>query len=340
MIVQENLALRINHDKFLVLFRNAELVSLAEQRVGKASAQVYREFLKRIEPKIFRCRNNAGEDEDTIDDEAPQKSKLSRCLVWNSLGELTRYSDIKLSCLELSRNFDPDIDLEGSIALPPKETKAKPRKRSYEDSDDEMSRRNGDGKMNGKRYHDSDDEGDEESDEIDEWAENDEDMDSEAKSRKNRMKLIKQHLMLLAEDSFRFLTSEGNRGMGEWSVNYKELGKTMRSIELERIVEERFESIGTRLLRIIKDKGKLDEKQVNAPCPTPRSSTKDRRLPISRFSDKTKSVQSSRECKNVDILSYRRFRDRYLLRLIGHTFYGTLTSNELMRFCSRTSTKR
>ncbi|KAF8242287.1 hypothetical protein K440DRAFT_664871 [Wilcoxina mikolae CBS 423.85] len=241
--IDENLVLRINHDKFLVVFRNAELVSLAEQRVGKVSAQVYGEFLKRIEPKIFRCRNNVGEDEDTIDDEAPQKN-------------------IKLSCLELSRNFNPDIDLEGSIALPPKEVKSKPRKRSYSDSDDDGRRRNGSSKPNGKHHHDSDEE-DEESDEVDEWAENnDEDMDPEAVKRKNRMKLIKQHLMLLAEDSFRFLQSEGNRGMGEWSVNYKELGKTMRSIELERVVEERFESVGTRLLRIIKDKGKLDEKQI------------------------------------------------------------------------------
>lgn len=97
---------------------------------------------------------------------------------------------------------------------------------------------------------------------MDEWAEDDSEMDPEAMQRRNRMKLIKQHLMLLAEDSARFLHSEGNRGMGEWSVNYKELGKTLRSLELEKIVEERFEGVGTRLLRIIKDKGKLDEKQV------------------------------------------------------------------------------
>ena len=95
----------------------------------------------------------------------------------------------------------------------------------------------------------------------DDWDE-DTDMDPEAKKRKKRMGMIKQHLQLLAEDSYNFLRSEGNRGMGEWSVNYKELGKTMRTLELEKIVEERFESTGTRLLRIIRDKGKLDEKQV------------------------------------------------------------------------------
>jgi hypothetical protein len=50
---------------------------LAEQRLGKATAQVYGEFLKRIEPKIFRCRDNVGEEEET-DDDKPQKGKSSR----------------------------------------------------------------------------------------------------------------------------------------------------------------------------------------------------------------------------------------------------------------------
>jgi DNA-directed RNA polymerase III subunit RPC3 len=74
---KESLVLRINHEKFRVIFRNQELVALAEQRLGKATAQVYGEFLKRIEPKIFRCRDNVGEEEET-DDDKPQKGKSSR----------------------------------------------------------------------------------------------------------------------------------------------------------------------------------------------------------------------------------------------------------------------
>lgn len=77
------------------------------------------------------------------------------------------------------------------------------------------------------------------------------------------MAMIKQHLELLAEDSFKFLRLESNRGMGEWSVNYKELGKLMKQIEVEKVVEERFGGMGTRLLRIIKEKGRVDEKQVS-----------------------------------------------------------------------------
>ncbi|KAI5852298.1 RNA polymerase III subunit RPC82-domain-containing protein [Tricharina praecox] len=243
--VDENLVLRINHDKFLVVFRNAELVSLAEQRLGKVTAQVYAEFLSMIEPHIFRCKDNIGDEGVQEDEDKPLKK-------------------IKLSCRDLAKNFNKDIKLEGSIAVAPNESKSKTRKRSLDNSDDDKPRRNGSSKPNGKSRHNSDEseEESEEEEEEDEWAEVDEDMEPEALEKQKRIKLIKQHLLLLQEDSFKFLIGEGNRGMGEWSVNYKELGKTMRSIELEKIVEERFESTGTRLLRIIKDKGKLDEKQI------------------------------------------------------------------------------
>lgn len=181
----------------------------------------------------------------------------------STLAKLTP-AETKLSVLELFKSFDPTIELENTIAHPPKEP-TKARKRTY-DSDDEP-RTNGK-KLNGKRKHESDEEDDEEEDEEeDEWANNEDDADPEASRKKKRMSMIKQHLELLAEDSFKFIRLESNRGMGEWSVNYKELGKLMKQIEIEKVVEERFGSMGTRLLRIIKEKGRIDEKQVTPPSP-------------------------------------------------------------------------
>lgn len=216
-----------------------------------------------IEPHIFRCKDNIGDEGVQEDEDKPLKSLLLTYHLY-VFQELTYMTEIKLSCRDLAKNFNKDIKLEGSIAVAPNESKSKTRKRSLDNSDDDKPRRNGSSKPNGKSRHNSDEseEESEEEEEEDEWAEVDEDMEPEALEKQKRIKLIKQHLLLLQEDSFKFLIGEGNRGMGEWSVNYKELGKTMRSIELEKIVEERFESTGTRLLRIIKDKGKLDEKQV------------------------------------------------------------------------------
>lgn len=112
--------------------------------------------------------------------------------------------------------------------------------------------------------------GGDDDEEEDEWShdDNDANADPEASRKKKRMSMIKQHLELLAEDSFKFLRLESNRGMGEWSVDYKELGKLMKQIEVEKVVEERFGGMGTRLLRIIKEKGRVDEKQVCVSAPS------------------------------------------------------------------------
>ncbi|RPA99946.1 hypothetical protein L873DRAFT_1843189 [Choiromyces venosus 120613-1] len=248
--INENIVLRVNHEKFLVLFRNAELVSLAEGRHGKVSSQVYAEFLKRLEGKYFRCRELYSADDD--EEEDPKKR-------------------IKLSVLELSKTFSKDIDLENSIVAAPRPPKKKARKRSYSDDEGEdKPRTNGyKKKVNGKgkcRQSDSEDDGDDDDDLSDLEELNDDDdeegIDAENRKKKHRMELLKQHMQLLAEDSWKFVRLESNRGLGEWSVNYKELGKLMRHIELEKVVEETFGEMGLRLLRIIKDKGKLEEKQV------------------------------------------------------------------------------
>ncbi|KAG0130216.1 RNA polymerase III subunit RPC82-domain-containing protein [Tuber indicum] len=244
--INENIVLRINHEKFLVLFRNAELVSLAESRHGKVSSQVYAELLKRLEEKYFRCHEPypGGDEEDDTK------------------------KGIKLSVLELSKTFSKDIDLESSIVTAPRLPKKKTRKRGYSDDEDEdKPRPNGYGKkVNGKgkrRQSSSEDDDDDDISDIEELYDDDEEgIDAENRKKKIRMELLKQHMQLLAEDSWKFVRLESNRGLGEWSVNYKELGKLMRHIELEKVVEETFGEMGLRLLRIIKDKGKLEEKQI------------------------------------------------------------------------------
>jgi DNA-directed RNA polymerase III subunit RPC3 len=74
---QEDNVVRINHEKFLVVFRNAELVSLADSRLGKVTSQVYAQFLKHLEPMVYRCRDNFGEDDGEDDDDGSLSSKKS-----------------------------------------------------------------------------------------------------------------------------------------------------------------------------------------------------------------------------------------------------------------------
>lgn len=98
--------------------------------------------------------------------------------------------------------------------------------------------------------------------EVDEWALDEQELNPETVAKKRRMGIIKEHLDLLAQDSYHFVKSEGHRGLGEWSVDFGHLIKIMKQVEIEKIIEQRFGGVATRLLRILQDKGKLGEKQV------------------------------------------------------------------------------
>ena len=103
--------------------------------------------------------------------------------------------------------------------------------------------------------------------EVDEWALDEQELNPETVAKKRRMGIIKEHLDLLAQDSYHFVKSEGHRGLGEWSVDFGHLIKIMKQVEIEKIIEQRFGGVATRLLRILQDKGKLGEKQVRQDAP-------------------------------------------------------------------------
>jgi len=226
--IDESIVVRVNHEKFLILFRNKELVVLAERRLGKTTAQVYAQLLKGLEDKILRCQDSIETDED----DAIETQKR-----------------FKISTLELSRTFDKDIELDNSIAAVPKNI-----------SIGKKRARGGDMEMDG--IDDGDDDGEDEDEDVDEWAQDEQELNPETAAKKRRMGIIKEHLDLLAQDPYHFVKSEGNRGLGEWSVSFGELMKTMKQAEMEKIIEQRFGGVGLRLLRILQEKGKLDEKQV------------------------------------------------------------------------------
>lgn len=143
------------------------------------------------------------------------------------------------------------------------------------------------------------------------------------------MSMIKQHLELLAEDSFKFLQLESNRGMGEWSVNYKELGKLMKQIEVEKVVEERFGGMGTRLLRIIKEKGRVDEKQVCVSALLSligfANNVRMCRSRPSRSLSRRRSARPSAACTRLATWHFRKFPKQQRRRCRGCSSFGSTT---------------
>lgn len=79
---------------------------------------------------------------------------------------------------------------------------------------------------------------------------------------RDRMKFAEQHLKLLSEDPRKFILRAGSRGGGEWQVNFRKLANTLLQFEIENTIMARFGPLAIRLVRILCDKGKLDEKAV------------------------------------------------------------------------------
>ncbi|KAF2755615.1 hypothetical protein EJ05DRAFT_503077 [Pseudovirgaria hyperparasitica] len=75
-----------------------------------------------------------------------------------------------------------------------------------------------------------------------------------------RAQSIEQQLELLAADPRHFIT---NVGRGKWKVNYRSLTQQLLSHDIETTIKDKFGDYAAMAMRIMKDKGKLDEKQIS-----------------------------------------------------------------------------
>lgn len=73
---------------------------------------------------------------------------------------------------------------------------------------------------------------------------------------------IDQHLCLLAQPPFNLTSKRMVSGLITWTVEFRHLARKLRHLELERIVESRYGDVALRVVRILRAKGKLDEKRL------------------------------------------------------------------------------
>lgn len=87
---------------------------------------------------------------------------------------------------------------------------------------------------------------------------------STLEQRNHMLKEIETHLLLLAEHEIAFVERLSSRGMGEYTISFDRLTTTVRDYETEAVVCARFGTVAARMIRLLKRKGKLDEKQICA----------------------------------------------------------------------------
>jgi DNA-directed RNA polymerase III subunit RPC3 len=79
-------------------------------------------------------------------------------------------------------------------------------------------------------------------------------------SKENRIDQVRQHLLLLSESRQQFVR---HCARDAWTVDFEPLMDKLREAELDIIIERTSGRHGLRLARILRDKGKLDEKTLS-----------------------------------------------------------------------------
>jgi DNA-directed RNA polymerase III subunit RPC3 len=75
---------------------------------------------------------------------------------------------------------------------------------------------------------------------------------------------MRQHLLLLSQSKQGFLRHCGTQGRGQWTVDFDLVVNDLRRTEADAVIEQTFGRHGLRLARILRGKGKLDEKTLPA----------------------------------------------------------------------------
>jgi DNA-directed RNA polymerase III subunit RPC3 len=269
--MKRDLLLRINYEKFTVTLRNDRLVELVRDRIGETTSKVYAEVLRLIEDQISRCQLDPEIDDidDLTDGPSITTMQLSTEIsdeinIATGIGKAPSHkintSLFKKEITERKLKTEEDIEDEGGGSASSDEEES-------EQEDHEMNET----ETVTDATEDFEDHGEDHfKDETTANShkrakvtfEDDIAQPTSQEASDNRVLQLRNHLMLLATDSCRFLRRCGLDGRGQWTVDYDQLVDHLRETEVNLILFENFGLEGHRLVRMMRKMGKLDEKML------------------------------------------------------------------------------
>lgn len=252
--------------------RNQKLADFATDIFGEATGQVYHTLLELLTTRVSRCQKDP-KLEDQEDDDPPTP----------------------VTTLDIYDHLDESVNVNSGIGKAPKNKinlssmeKVKPTAPQSDDESEESDHDSpdlprGSGTKGGGNTSDSDGSHTEQS-EDDDGPQNGEKLrqgsklngqrnskvkfddepepESEPAPAGNRIDQMRQHLLLLKESGYRFVRHCGTMGRGQWTVDFDQLLSLLREKELDAVIGQTFGRQGLRLTRILREKGKLDEKML------------------------------------------------------------------------------
>lgn len=227
--------------------RNQKLVEHAEDFVGETTAQVFAALLASLCRKVYRCQH----DQHTIMTQEEEETYIA---------------GVRVTTEDIFDHLCPGVDVSTGIGTA-----------SEDDIDTRFAEkiRKYPPQIRGSHLQ-----GLEEGDEI--LGSDDEDYDRTGErtkvarvnghgnglttqngqpSRIEQIGQMRQHLLVLAESKQHFVR---HCGQNEWTVDFGNLIQQLRYVELDTMIEDTFGRHGLRLTRILREKGKLDDKTLPA----------------------------------------------------------------------------
>lgn len=82
--------------------------------------------------------------------------------------------------------------------------------------------------------------------------------------KRKRLEQVAMHLQIVSEHPQKFLQRVDDLGLGQYTVDFDTLTRTIQSSEIEIVLSARYGHYAGRIVRLLKSKGKLDEKLVSS----------------------------------------------------------------------------
>lgn len=242
--------MRLNHERCLVELRNERLVNFASDVLGEVTGEVYRAVLDLVTGDFSRCRPDS-----LLDDETPMRSTAVTTL------DILEHLDDSLNVQSgIGKANKEKIDIESAEKI-----RESPPDDSY-DSDDSDAAPPGRRPVAVQFDVDEDDDSGADDDEAKPATNGDREtkvkFDGATAPRESRVSQMRLHLLLLAESRHRFIRHCGTQGRGQWTIDFSQLLDRLRETELDAMIEQSHGRHGLRLTRILREKGKLDEKML------------------------------------------------------------------------------
>ncbi|KAG5663682.1 hypothetical protein KAF25_006267 [Fusarium avenaceum] len=245
-----NVVVKVNYEKCLVELRNQRLADFATEILGEVTGAVYRTVLDLLTSDLPRCQPDP-----LLDEAAPGQQPT-------------------VTTIDIFEHLDEDINVQAGIGKTPRDkldSQSAERIRETAPESDDDSDDSDAGPPGRRKKFDVDEE------EEDEWAEDDEQdgatngqqekgvrFEDTANGSDSRISQMRRHLLLLAESKYPFIRHCGMYGRGQWTVDFSRMVGKLRETELDGIIEQSHGRHGLRLTRILREKGKLDEKMLPA----------------------------------------------------------------------------